>query len=182
MKCLATACALLAATSLTGAAGAASTPLPPTIASVTSLGDLKQNPVIMLRDGGASARVGDFSYWIFADTQDGYVDASGVVHITYYSDNSISATKQTNGRNGITLSVDKTDANGNLQRFVPWSNEDLAWTTGHTGTDCAAGSECGAQLGIWPQTIVYDPTGKQVIVGFDEIKRFGGISGYPTVR
>lgn len=135
----------------------------------------------MLRDGGASARVGDYSYWIFADTQDGYVDVSGVVHISYYSDNSISATMQVNGSKGITLGLNNTDANGNLQRFVTWSEEDKAWMTAHAGANCAAGSECGAQLGIWPQTIVYDPTGKQVIVGFDEIKRFGGISGYPTV-
>ncbi len=57
---------------------------------------------------------------------------------------------------------------------------ELAWITAHAGTDCAAGSDCGAQLGIWPQTIAYDAASKVVVVGFNEIKRLGGIVGYPS--
>lgn len=174
------ACAVLATTSLGGAAWAQSPPPEPAIASITELSDLAQNPIIMLRDGGVSAKIGDYSYWLFADTQDGYVDANGNAQITYYSDNSLSATKSLHGKKGITLDQDYTDANGNLERFVPWSSEDSAWITAHAGTDCAAGSDCGAQLGIWPQTIAYDEASKVVVVGFNEIKRLGGIVGYPS--
>jgi hypothetical protein len=56
--------------------------------------------------------------------------------------------------------------------------------TAHTipagSSTCPGGDHCGAQLGIWPQTMVYDKASKQVIVGFQEIERFGGYSGYPS--
>lgn len=166
--------------SLAGVARAQSAPAAPTVDSVTEMSDLGQNSRIMLRDGGVSKKIGDYSYWLFADTQDGYIDTNGNAQITYYSDNSISATKSLHGKKGITLDYDYTDANGDLKRFMPWSQEDGTWITAHVGKDCAAGSNCTATLGIWPQTIAYDPSSKLVVVGFDEIKRGGDIVGYPS--
>lgn len=161
------------------AAQSLAAPALPTVVSIQALGDLKQNARIMLRDGGVSTRIGDYSYWLFADTQDGAIDSSGAAQINYYSDNSLSSTEATSAAGGIKLNHDYTDANGDLKRFVPWSTEDKAWVAAHSGTNCSAGSYCGAYLGIWPQTIAYDPTSKLVVVGFNQIKRGGGIDGYP---
>jgi hypothetical protein len=172
--------AIAASGSMAGQAQAQSAPPEPTIVSIKELGNLGENSRIMLRDGGVSARIGATSYWLFADTQDGYIDANGNAQINYYSDNSMSATTARKATAGVDLTLDYLDSNKQLKRFVPWSAEDAAWVAAHAGSNCSAGSYCGAYLGIWPQTLAYDPVTKLVVVGFNEVKRGGGIAGYPS--
>ncbi len=73
------------------------------------------------------------------------------------------------------------DSSGALERFIPFTADEINYNTTHNSSHCTAPTHCGASLALWPGPIVYDPATQQVVVPFGEIVRGGDISGFQGV-
>jgi hypothetical protein len=163
----------------TGAGGvmAGTVPPLPSIVSVTTMPNVRQNPVILERDGNYSALINGVSYWAFDDTAMSKPNASGQNFI----DNSLSVATSLNATFGISLNRDQIDSSGVPERFIPFTAQENAFNASHAAGHCTAPAHCGASLALWPGPIVYDPASAQVIVPFGEIVRGGDIKGFQSV-
>jgi hypothetical protein len=167
---------LLAA--LPGLAFAQGVPPLPTVVSVTDLGIVTQNPIVLERDGTYSTEINGHSYWSFNDTAMTEANADGKNFI----DNTLSGSTGLDASQGITLDRDRTDATGALARWIPFTKQEAAFQYSHDPNHCTAPADkCGENLGLWPGPITYDPASGTVIVSFGEIVRGGPISGFPEV-
>jgi len=167
---------LAASVTLKAACAAGPPPLPPLV-SVTPMPDVRQNSVILERDGNYSTTINGVSYWAFDDTALSKPNASGQNFI----DNSLSVATSLDASTGITLNKDQVDSSGVPERFIPFTAGEVNFDTTHNSSHCTAAAHCGASLALWPGPIVYDSASKTVIVPFGEIVRGGGISGFPSV-
>jgi hypothetical protein len=171
------ACALIATTAGSHLAFAQAPPPLPTVVSVTSMPDILQDSIILERDGNYSAEINGVSYWAFDDTAMTEANASGQSFI----DNSLSVSTSLNATRGIGLNENQVDSSGALERFIPFTTDEINFNTTHNSSHCTAPSHCGASLALWPGPIVYDPATQQVVVPFGEIVRGGDISGFQGV-
>ena len=166
------------AAAVIGHAALASGPLAiPPVLSVTMLPNITQSPLVLERDGNYSALINGISYWAFDDTAMTKATASGQNFI----DNTLSAATSLDATNGITLNRNKVDSTGVLERFIPFTQQEIDYDNTHNARHCTAAKHCGASLALWPGPIVYNPANKQVIVPFGEIVRGGDLVGFTGV-
>lgn len=164
-----------------GVSYAQTAPVLPTILSTTDLKAATQRSDIFERDGGFDFHVNGTTFWVFDDSGTGTVTATGVPSSTFnFIPNSVSATTQTSGVNGVDLSLDFTSGTGRdglpaLAQFIPYSPDENTYNTQHLYYACTASSYCGSGYAIWPWGATYDPATKQVIVSFSSFLRGGGV-------
>jgi len=156
---------------------AASSPVtPPALVSVIPKGNVSRNPDIAGGDDQYSLLINGRSYWSFDDTPLKHANAAGLT----MPDNTLSWATSLNAANGITLDGAQADSSGYPERYIPFTADEQAFQTAHNANACTA-TPCGDNLGIWPGPIVYNPSSRQVIVPFVEIRRNPAVPGWTTV-
>jgi len=150
-------------------------PIPP-VQSVTSLGIINQNPLIVGRDGTYSALIGGKSVWAFDDTAMSKANAQG----NNFIDNSMAWTTNLDASSGITLNHDLLDSTGVPTNFLPFTTFETNYNYAHNSKHCTA-SPCGAEFALWPGQVVPDAATGNVYYFYEEIWRSPTITGWKTI-
>lgn len=143
-------------------------PALPTILTVEDLGLVKQNRHVSCRDGTYSALINGRAVWTFNDT---CLDNGGVLG-DQFIDNTLSWDRQLDASGGITLEGNQVDARGVPTRFVPFTENELAFTASHAPNE----------LAIWPGHLVPDVARNRALIFFGTVYRgakigFQGVGG-----
>ena len=127
----------------------------PTVVSAVAMGPITQNPLIVGRDGTWSAVINNRSEWAFSDTKIGNAQSDHLIS------NSRSWTTNLNASNGIDLTGDYTDANGNITEDFPFTSDETTFNDANNGkSGCTINTDptCGQQYAIWSAPIVNAPS------------------------
>ena len=131
----------------------------PTVVSTDAMGTVTQNPIIAGRDGSWSAVVDGVSMWAFSDTKYYSNSPKGDTLIS----NSRAWTTSLDASNGIDLTGDYLDSNGDPAQSIPLTADELAFNAAHaaikTGCTTATDPLCGEQYAIWSRSIIPAPSG-----------------------
>ena len=130
-------------------------PVPP-IASVTDLGVVQQDKLVQCRDGTYSARVGHRAVWTFGDTCLRRAGVDG-----RFIDNSLAWNTDFDASGGLALDHDRKDIDGVPARFIPFTDNELAYNEAHPD----------GQVALWPGNLVDDAGRQRVLVFYGAILR-----------
>ncbi len=133
-------------------------PPPPEILATRDMGVLETNPVIALRDGAFSTRVGGVSLWVYGDTGLTTPGADGGT----WRHNTISWTHDLYATDGITGFQDWVDSTGGPITFLPLTQDEIDTNAAHHGDNCQV-PPCNYEYGLWPGTPIYDAEGGRVL-------------------
>ncbi|MDQ2742118.1 MAG: DUF4185 domain-containing protein [Chloroflexota bacterium] len=158
------------------AIAASGTPPIPPVQSITSLGVVAQNPLVLGRDGTYSALINGKSVWTFGDTSLSVENQSGKNFI----DNSLSWADNLDASHGITLNHDHLDATGVPTEFIPYLPWEQHFNYIHDPKHCTA-SPCGAEYAMWPGSLVPDPARNRALLFYGEIYRVVGHASWTPV-
>jgi hypothetical protein len=148
----------------------------PVLAAAQELGPIRQQGRVVSRDNGQSARYGDRSFWVFADTL--LRGPWGVLS------NSGAATNDLDAADGITLTATNIlgAPNGQtLTEFIPRSPAEVVFERAHIKfLRCAPGVQafCNVTFSFWPGPVIADPARHRVLIFYDKVCR-GGSAGAP---
>lgn len=148
---LALTCALPDAAAQTGV------PPLPAVRSVVDLGLVQQNQYVNCRDGTYSARIGQRAVWTFNDT---CLTARGVAG-DQFIDNTLAWDRDFDASAGIRLEGDYEDRLGVPKRFVPFTENEIAFNAEHAPNEVV----------IWPGHIVPDPARRRALVFYGAVYR-----------
>lgn len=133
-------------------------PPPPEILATRDMGLLETNPVIALRDGAFSTRVGGVSLWVYGDTG---TTAPGTDGGTWRH-NTLSWTHDLFAADGISGFEDVADATGGPVAFLPMTPEEIETNALHHGDNCQV-PPCNYEFGLWPGMPLFDAEGERIL-------------------
>jgi hypothetical protein len=133
-------------------------PPPPEILATRDMGLLETNPLIALRDGAFSTRVGGVSVWVYGDTGLTAPGADG----GNWRHNTLSWTHDLYATDGITGFQDWVDPTHSPITFLPLTQDEIDANALHHGDNCQV-PPCNYEYGLWPGTPIYDPEGGRVL-------------------
>lgn len=121
------------------------------VRSIRHMGNVRVNPMILMRDAGFSARFQGKSVWVFGDTvlENPNTDNRQMIS------NSLSTTFDFDAADGIDGLTEHVDAVGAATTFFPYTAQEIAFNRRNVGGACIEGP-CTARWHIWPGTIVVD--------------------------
>ena len=130
-----------------------------TIASVTDLGTIPQDPHILGRDGAYSALFQSKSVWIYGDT---FLSQPNVQGYTLIGD-SWSYAGDLSAASGITGFQQPLDSAGAPAMLLPLTAAEQTYNQQHNGNNCQV-QPCGARWALWPASIITNPATGQALI------------------
>ncbi|HEX4826192.1 MAG TPA: DUF4185 domain-containing protein [Candidatus Polarisedimenticolaceae bacterium] len=133
-------------------------PPAPEVLSSRDMGLLETSPIIALRDGAFSTRVGAASVWVYGDTG---LTTPGVDGGTWRH-NTLSWTHDLDAFDALTGFADWADASGAPVTFLPLTQDEIATNALHQGDNCQV-APCNYEFGLWPGMPLFDPEHERVL-------------------
>lgn len=130
------------------------------VASVRDLGELDRDPVVLARDGGASAVFDGRSVWMYGDT------LFDVGHGFSGQSNSFTSTDDFDARSGIDFPRSGTATSP--APLLLETEAERAFNAAHALSNCQA-EPCGARWALWPQSLVVDAARRRALVFYTKV-------------
>ena len=150
------------------------------VASVRDVGAVSFPAQVRARDGGYSVGWGSKSVWVFGDTTLRAPGEDGPSGTSWRSSTS-SWTESLDASAGLRVDQQVPDSKGAPRELLPFTAEETAYNAAHRGTDCPAGSDCGARWALWPAAIVPDPARGRALLFYSKIAAKTGAYNFKGV-
>jgi len=121
------------------------------VSSIRHMGNVRVNPMILMRDAGFSARFQGKSVWLFGDT---VLENPNTQNRKMIS-NSLSTTFDFDAGDGIDGLSEYVDTVGAPTTFFSYTEEEKAFNRRNAGDACTE-EPCTTRWHIWPGTILVD--------------------------
>jgi hypothetical protein len=146
------------------------------VVSTRDIGVVANDPQILTRDCGYSARFKGRSLWFFGDTILRTPNADNQQLLC----NSWSLTHDTEGADGVSGFQPAVDGIGASMALIPLTGEEAAFNLRHWGKDCQV-APCETRWAIWPGTIAVDEEADIAYVFYHKVMVAAGDYNFTNV-